>query len=212
MRPRKAGSPRRSREAAASPPACRPRESLRPPHDEEVTEIDLADVDKGTGEVAAARRRARADLTGAKTSFAEGDVVFARLRPNLNNVALARRPDPSLPPALVGSSEWIRLRPAGDAGFVLVAARSSFVRAQLGSTEGQTRPRIRPEELDGVEVPDPGGAARAAIDAVVREAIDARWRARQTLREVADLYERFGRGEIPEAELVAALSALRADL
>ena len=140
--------------------------------------------------------------------FSEGELVLARLRPNLNNVALVRRPDPRLPPQLVGSSEWVRLAPPIHPRFALVAARSSFVRAQISSTEGQTRPRIRPADLDEVEVPDPGATARAEIDRIVGQALDARWEARQVLVRVAELYEAFGKGELTEKALLAALREL----
>jgi SAM-dependent methyltransferase len=172
------------------------------------TEIDLADVDKATGEVIAARATAGARLRGTKSSFAEGDLVFARLRPNLNNVAIVRRPDPRLPAAIVGSSEWVRLAPPIHPRFALVAARSSFTRAQVSSTEGQTRPRIRPSDLDEVEVPDPGETARAEIDRIVGRALDARWEARQILVRVAELYEAFGKGELTEDALLQALRDL----
>ena len=172
------------------------------------TEIDLGDVDKATGEVIDARAKRGGALRGSKSMFSEGELLLARLRPNLNNVALVRRPDPRLPAQLVGSSEWVRLAPEIHPRFALVAARSTFVRAQISSTEGQTRPRIRPAALDDVEVPDPGETARGEIDRIVGKALDARWEARQVLVRVAELYEAFGRGELTEDALLAALRKL----
>ncbi len=172
------------------------------------TEIDLGDVDKTTGEVIDARAKRGGSILGSKAAFTEGDLVVARLRPNLNNAALVRRPDPRLPATLVGSSEWVRLAPPIHPRFALVAARSSFVRAQVSSTEGQTRPRIRASDLDEVAVPDPGAVARAEIDRIVGQALDARWKARQILVRVSELYEAFGKGELSEEGLVAALREL----
>ena len=172
------------------------------------TEIDLADVDKQTGEVAAARVRLGADFKGSKTPFDEGDLLFARIRPSLNNVVIARRPHPDLPRDLVGSSEWIRLQPEHDAHFALVAARSSFVRDQLKSTGGQTRPRIKAEDLSGIFVPDPGPENRRAIDRIVEQAMSARLVARRQLHQVSALYEAFGLGELDERSLAAGLAAL----
>jgi hypothetical protein len=172
------------------------------------TEIDLADVDKQTGEVTGARARKGGEFSGAKTLFSEGDIVFGRIRPNLNNVALVRRPDPKLPPVLCGSSEWVRIAPHGVPGFVLVAARSTFVRAQLQATEGQTRPRARASELPGLELPLPSEQAQVRMDALVQSALDQRLAARQVLDGVRDLYEAFGRGELDEAGLLRALQAL----
>ena len=186
------------------------RQSFRPSEmgDENYTEIDLADVDKQTGEVSGARSRKGKEFKGSKTPFDSGDLLFARIRPSLNNVVLASKPHPDLPELLCGSSEWIRLKPEFDRHFALIAARSSFVRDQLGSTGGQTRPRIRAEDLSGLFVPDPGERNRQAIDRIVSRALTSRQKARRQLDGVAALYEAFGRGEIDEAVLAKGLKAL----
>ena len=172
------------------------------------TEIDLADVDKATGEVSAAHARAGSEFSGAKTAFDEGDLLFSRMRPELNNVVLAWRPDPALPEELCGSSEWVRMRPPRDPGFALLAARSSFARAQLTATGGQTRPRIRPADLPEIVLPDPGPALRARLSALLEEAHAVRRAARQRIDRLSALYEAFGRGEISAGALSAALTAL----
>ena len=169
------------------------------------TEIDLADVDKRTGEISDARALPGADFSGAKTSFDEGDILFSRLRPELNNVVLVARPDPALPEALCGSTEWIRLRPRRQPYFTLLAARSSFVRAQLRATGGQTRPRITGDDLPEVAVPDPGPELREALDAALSRAYAQRLQARQRINQLVALYERFGRGEATSDELRVAL-------
>ena len=175
---------------------------------EDYTEVDLADVDKHTGEVSRGRVRQGADFRGSKTGFAEGDLLFARIRPSLNNVVIVSRPQSDLPAAMCGSSEWVRLAPSGHPYFALVAARSAFVREQLRSTGGQTRPRIKATDLTEVSVPDPGPEAQALMDDLVGSAHAARLEARQTMDAVARLYEQFGRGEIDQAALIAALTAL----
>jgi tRNA1(Val) A37 N6-methylase TrmN6 len=172
------------------------------------TEVDLADVDKQTGEVTAARARKGGEFSGTKTCFSEGDIVFGRIRPNLNNVALVRRPDPRLPELLCGSSEWVRIAPHRVAGFVLVAARSSFVRAQLAATEGQTRPRVRASEIPTLEVPLPPADVQVRMDAMIQGAIEQRLAARQVLDAVRDLYEAYGRGELDAGALMQALEGL----
>lgn len=172
------------------------------------TEIDLADVDKATGEVSGARIRLGAEFSGHKTAFHEGDLLIARMRPELNNVVLAERPDPELPAALVGSSEWVRLVPVATPRFALLAARSSFARAQLRATNGQTRPRVNPADLPDLELPDPGPALRAQLDALLGEAYAARLQARRRLDAITALYEAFGSGQIDASALAAALAAL----
>ena len=148
------------------------------------------------------------ELKGSKTPFDEGDLLFARIRPSLNNVVVAAKPHPDLPDTLCGSSEWIRLKPEHDRHFALVAARSSFVRNQLKSTGGQTRPRIKAEDLAPLYVPDPGPKIRAEMDRIVGDALAVRRRARQQLSDVAALYEAFGRGDIDEQIFAKGLAAL----
>jgi len=187
-----------------------PRQHARPSEESDMlyTEVDLADVDKHTGEVSTARARRGRDFQGPKTMFEEGDLLLARMRPSLNNVVIATRPQADLPAAMCGSSEWVRLAPPSHPYFALVAARSRFVRDQLISTGGQTRPRIKAGDLETVEVPDPGSEARALIDSLIGDAHRQRLEARHTLDAVAALYERFGRGEIDQAALLAALQDL----
>ena len=184
------------------------RQSFKPVQGEVYAEVDLADIDKLTGEVSNGRARTGAELKGSKTPFDEGDLLFARIRPSLNNVVIAAKPHPDLPDTLCGSSEWIRLKPEHDRHFALIAARSSFVRDQLKSTGGQTRPRIKAEDLAPLYVPDPGPKNRAAIDRIVGDALRVRREARQQLDDVAALYEAFGRGDIDEEVLAKGLAAL----
>lgn len=187
-----------------------PRQSFRPKDtgNTRYTEVDLADVDKQTGEVSQGRVRHGSELSGSKTPFESGDLLFARIRPSLNNVVIAARPHPDLPTQMCGSSEWVRLQPTHQAYFALVAARSKFVRDQLKSTGGQTRPRIKGEDLPSLFVPDPGADNRSRIDAIVAAAFESRLRARQKLDAVAALYEQFGLGEIDQAALSAALDEI----
>lgn len=171
-------------------------------------EVDLADVDKHTGEVRAARTRRGSAFRGAKTRFMDGDLLFGRIRPSLNNVAIVQRPDPSVLAPMCGSSEWVRLHAATQPHFVLLALRSRFVRDQLRDTGGQTRPRIRAQDLDAVEVPLPPPALRARLDAVVAEAHATRLAARRRMDAAAAAYESWGDGVLDDAGLAAALDAL----
>ena len=195
---------RLGRLARLTPSAVRPADSP----EAAFTEIDLADIDKATGEVSVCRERPGAAFRGAKTAFAEGDLLFARIRPELNNVVIARRTDPALPTRLCGSSEWVRLRPVAHPYFGLLAARSSFIRAQLRATGGQTRPRVSGRDLPGLRVPDPGPELRAALSASLAEAHRLRAAARRRMDQLAALYEAFGRGELDAAGLARAVEGL----
>lgn len=168
--------------------------------------IDFADVDKGTGEVVDARVCAGSALSGAPLE--EGDLLFGRMRPELNNVVRATRPRPGLPARLAGSGEWVRFRPGPEPHFTLLALRSPFARAQVAVTGGQTRPRARPEDVAALRLPDPGPTARAALDAVVGHAHAERARLRAVLEEADALYAAFGRGELDADELERRVRAL----
>jgi len=177
---------------------------------EAFTEVDLSDLDKETGEVSGARVRKGADFSRGQTkaSFAEGDLLFGKMRPNLNNVAVATRPRPGLPERMVGSGEWVPFRASRDSYFALLALRSIFAREQLTTTGGQTRPRARVEDIPEVEVPDPGAEARERFHLLLRSIHEERMRLRHLLVEVEDLYESFGRGSLDEEGLGTALAEL----
>ena len=174
----------------------------------EWTVVDLGDADKQTGEVIGARVGVGRDLAGVRVGFDEGDLLFGKMRPSLNNVVRVRRPRAGLPERLCGSGEWARLIARKEPWFALLALRSTFVRNQLPATSGQTRPRIRTEDLAEIGVPDPGPQARAAFERVVGQAMDVRHAARLRLDAAATLYEQFGRGELDAASLALALEAL----
>ncbi|MFZ5475534.1 MAG: N-6 DNA methylase [Myxococcota bacterium] len=171
------------------------------------TVIDLADVDKGTGEVVDARVLRGEDVEGG--AFEEGDLLFGRMRPELNNVVRATRPRAGLPARLAGSGEWVRFRPGRHGDFLLLAMRSRFARAQLPVTGGQTRPRARAEDIAALRLPDPGESARAELDATLRSLRAERLRLRKRLDEIDALYDKFGRGELTAWELEARVRAMR---
>jgi type I restriction enzyme M protein len=179
---------------------------------EAFTEVDLSDLDKETGEVAGARVRQGCDFVRgqSKATFLEGDLLFGKMRPNLNNVAMAARPRSGLPERMVGSGEWVPFRASRNPYFALLALRSIFAREQLTTTGGQTRPRARVEDIPEVEVPDPGGQARERFHLLLRSIHAERMRLRHLLVEVEALYESFGRGSVDELGLCAALAELEA--
>jgi len=185
------------------------RASIDPTSEPEATftEIDLADLDKSTGEVSSARVRTGAQFRPgqAKTSFREGDLLFGRMRPALNNVGRASRPRPELPGRLVGSGEWVPLEAEEEPWFALMALRSSFVRAQLRTTGGQTRPRARIEDLGEILVPDPGDPARSRLETALGRIHDTRRTLRWQLSRIEAAYEAYGRGEIDVDALMEAI-------
>lgn len=184
------------------------RRSLRVDDETALTEIDLADVDKNTGEVTSARVRTPTDIRGSKAELFTGDLVLARMRPSLNNVALVRPPRADLPPRIFGSSEWVRMVPQAHPHFVLTASRSPFVRAQLGATGGQTRPRASIAAIEAVEVPVPADHVVAMLDQVVGQAHAVRHAARLRMDQASEAYAAWGRGELEDSHLEAILTEL----
>lgn len=178
----------------------RARAPRRVPADTPTTLLEFADVDKATGEAVGTRTR----TGGAGVSLHEGDVLFGRMRPELNNVARARAPARG-PTALQGSGEWFVFEAEAEADFLVLALRSSFARAQLPVTAGQTRPRIHAEDVLALDLPDPGPLIRARLDAELAAALAERRRLRAHLDTLAALYEAYGRGELDADGFLAAL-------
>jgi hypothetical protein len=178
--------------------------------EESFSEVDLADLDKNTGEVSRARKRRGSDFKEGqgKVLFSEGDLLFGRMRPGLNNVGMASRPDDELPEQMLGSGEWVPFRPSREPYFALLALRSSFVREQLQTTGGQTRPRAKVEDLPRLRVPDPGPQARKMLDEALAEVHRERLRWKKRLLVLERLYEEFGQGLRTQAELIEALDAI----
>ena len=178
--------------------------------DARFTEVDLADLDKRTGEVSGARLRRGSEFRAGQTKacFREGDLLFGRMRPYLNNVGVASRPRDGLPERMVGSGEWIPLRAERQPWFALLALRSPFVREQLKSTGGQTRPRARASELPDLEIPDPGEALRGRLDTLLGVLYRRRLEDRRALERIEALYAAWGRGELEDRALAGALDAL----
>ena len=187
------------------------RRSLRCRPDEPLTEVDLADIDKNTGEVTSARMREGASVRGTKAELFRGDLVVARMRPSLNNVALVNLPSDGLPERIFGSSEWVRLVPRSHPYFALTAARSDFVRARLADTGGQTRPRTTVDAIAKAPVPLPPSGCVELIDRIVGDAHRARARARRQMDQASEAYAAWGRGELDDAALHARLVALASD-
>lgn len=168
--------------------------------------IDLADADRATGETRGTLVRG-AEISGPRARMAPDDVLVARLRPELGNVALARSPEAAVG-ALVGSPEWIVLRPRRHGHFLLHALRTPTWRAGLPVTGGQTRPRTSPEHVVAAGVPWPGEELASRIDSLSAELHEERARLRTRLDGVQAAVDRFASGELDAAGLAAEIDRL----
>lgn len=169
--------------------------------------VELAHVDKATGEVSGAAAVRGADLGGARPAIEPGDLLVSRLRPELGNVAVARRPG-GVEGRLVGSPEWIVLRPRRLPHFTLHALRTPAWRDALPVTAGQTRPRTTPDAVLDSAVPWPGEARAARIDAISRDLHARRAALRDRLDALQRAVDAWAAREIDEVELDERLAGL----
>jgi hypothetical protein len=168
--------------------------------------IDLADVDRSTGE-ARPRSVLGAEVAGPRATFEEGDVLVSKLRPELGTVAIARRARGQEGP-LVGSPEWLVLRPRGLGHFLMHALRTPAWRAELPATTGQTRPRISAEDVSASRVRWPGPAVAAEIERLATRLHAEAASVREALLALQDAMDRHAAGEIDDD----ALSRIAAEI
>jgi len=166
-----------------------------------VQRLDLADVDRRTGE---ARPVAVDELPRGRQCIRPGDVCVARLRPELGNVVVA-------PTEAVGSPEWVVLAAPRYGHYLWLALRTRAWRAQLPVTGGQTRPRVRADDVVDTAVPWPGDELVEAVDAVAAQLLARRRELEEALgglqRAVADFGEHGDASTLHDA-VSAARSAL----
>lgn len=162
--------------------------------------IDLADVDRSTGEV----RPRRTDNRGRRAALSADQVLLARMRPALGNVAWVR---PGV--EAVGSPEWIRLQTAHPQ-FLLRALRSQAWRDQLPPTTGQTRPRTDAETVLDTRLPLPSDPTLARVEALGRSLFAEKARLEERLAALEQAVQDYVEG-VDEPGLLAALEDLERD-
>jgi len=168
--------------------------------------IDLADSDRATGEVRPIEVPGAA-LVGPRVGLRVGDVLVARLRPNLGNVSIARTPEDFAGP-LVGSPEWIALEVPEAPHYVLHALRTPTWRSQLPVTGGQTRPRTTAADVLASKVRWPPEALAQRVDSLSREIHVERAQLGERLQRLQAIIDRYAAGEIDEDELAMELDSL----
>ena len=168
--------------------------------------IDLANSERATGEVVPVPL-AGADMIGPRVGLQPGDVLVARLRPNLGNVAMARAAAGFDGP-LVGSPEWIALDVAQDPHYALHALRTPTWRNQLPVTGGQTRPRTTASDVLASRVPWPEPQLANRIHRLSESLHRERAGLRDRLDRLQRLVDLFAAGELDEAALAVELTAL----
>jgi type I restriction enzyme S subunit len=126
--------------------------------------VGLGDISSHTGMLTNHDASSRRPMSGA-LAFRTGDVLYARLRPELNKVWLADRPGCCSPEFRV-----LRVRSGVDSGFVAAILRSDVVLNQTRYVStGNTHPRITDEDLLDTVVPVPSNEQQRAISSFVSE-------------------------------------------
>lgn len=130
------------------------------------------------------------EMGSAKKRFRYGDVVVSRLRSYLKEIAVVRA---SGDPQLVGSSEYIVLRPTGKGlspETLMIFLRCPLIQTILKwSQDGSNHPRFTEEDLLAIPVPDKVLGVQKQIDRLVCKAIEARVEATQLLEQARKTVE-----------------------
>jgi hypothetical protein len=123
--------------------------------EESIVYIGLENIRSTTGELVDFALRPASSIKSRSKTFRPGDVLYGRLRPELNKVYLAQEP------ASEGmcSGEFIVLAPRQDVvlpRYLRHILASSFVTQFAGKfTVGASLPRMSTSDLLGIEVPVP---------------------------------------------------------
>ena len=160
--------------------------------------LDLADVDRVTKE---ARPVAVDELPRGRWAMTPGDLLVSRLRPELGNVVVA-------PVPAAGSPEWVVLSAPRYGHYLWLYLRTAAWRAQLPLSGGQTRPRVRADDVLATSVRWPGDALAADVSALAEELVAERRRLQERLEGLARAVARFADDGNAEA-LSSALDLAR---
>lgn len=152
---------------------------------ERITEVPyyvgLADIDTTTGYFEQ-KETAQGDILGTSALFKANDILFSKLRPYLNKVAIC----PAHIPQACGSTELLVYRAHRTTlpYYIFFMLKSNFGLFQiLDVTTGSTLPRVDPEIVDDILVPMIAREAQLAIDRNVRTALHLRHQASQLVSE-----------------------------
>ena len=143
--------------------------------------VGLADIDSATGYFEP-RETAQTDILGTAAMFKSGDILFSKLRPYLNKVAIC----PDHLTQACGSTELLVYRAHRTTlpYYVFFVLKSNLGLFQvLDATTGSTLPRIDPEIVDDILIPMIAREDQAIIERNVRWAFQLRHQASQLVSE-----------------------------
>lgn len=114
--------------------------------------VNLKDIDKTMGEVSNISEMHSSEIQSSKSKFYFEDIIFSKLRPYVNNVAIVNM-DYNHQEFFIGSSELIRIKPEINPYYLLLALRSKFSLYQTSATDGSVRPRFNLDKIKSLEIP-----------------------------------------------------------
>lgn len=160
--------------------------------------VGLAEIDPSNGFIAS---NSEEEPSGGSARFAAGDILFSKLRPYLNKVSIC----PEHYPKAAGSTELVtyRAREGVDPYFLFFVLKSPLVLNQvIDITSGSTHPRVAPELLDEVLVPDVPQAEATAIARLARASLTLTYRATALVDEAKAEVEDFIDGKLDTDAIV----------
>jgi len=141
--------------------------------------VGLAQIDSATGFIST---NSDEQPTGSSAIFCARDILFSKLRPYLNKVAIC----PDHLEKATGSTELVtyRMKPGADPYYVYFVLKSPLVLNQvIDITSGSTHPRVDPDLIDDVLVPLAEPSTQGRIGRAVSAALELMRRATMLVDE-----------------------------
>jgi len=161
--------------------------------------VGLAQIDPTTGFIS---QEGEEKPTGNSARFGAGDILFSKLRPYLNKVAIC----PDHIQHAAGSTELVtyRAREGVDPHTLFFILKSPLVLNQvIKITSGSTHPRVAPDLIDDVAIPLVPSDARDAISSSTRSALALLHRATQLVAEAKTDVEALIEGTLDTDAIIA---------
>jgi len=179
------------------------RETITPKEGGTYEVVDLADIDKTIGEITRIKIIDGGEITNQKAKFFYGDIIFGKIRPYLNNVAIVDE-KPTKQNFFIGSSEWVRIKPKRYSYYLLLALRSKFTLFQTSASKGSVRPRFDPDKLPYIEIPVPRNEKLLSfVNSIVEQIFNIRSFCNNEIKHLIEEYDKLSGVRTKKDTLIA---------